>query len=330
MAQNLPLKFNMDKKTKKIKQKAISFIAISLLNSIKKIPLSLSRKIAVFFAFLSFYLYPRIKKDGLKHIEYAFGDTLTKFEKKKILWNATKNMFLVAFEFPYLPDLAENKYNNIASYKGVEYVEEYLKNKQGALFISAHLGNWEMMASLMCSHGYPVAEIVREFDEPNLNKFVDDIRTKAKIKTIPKDRSANEIVNLIKEGWFVGLLIDQSPRDNGAPVEFFSKPCWATIGPAYLYARTKAPVHPVYMIRNNDGSLLLEILPPLTMVNSGNLQEDILKNTQICQSAIENIIRKYPEQWLWFHHRWKERDKLKAYWEKRIQEKNRIRKITEE
>ncbi|MGC9054722.1 MAG: lysophospholipid acyltransferase family protein, partial [Candidatus Hydrogenedens sp.] len=283
----------MGKKTKKIKQKIISFIAISLLNLLKKIPLPLSRKIAIFFAFISYYLYPRIQKDGGKHIEYAFGDTLTKYEKRKILWDATRNMFLVAFEFPHLPDLAEKKYKNIASYKGVEYIEEYRRNKQGALFISAHLGNWEMMASLMCSHGYPVAEIVREFDEPNLNKFVDDIRTHAKIKTIPKDHSANEIIKLIKEGWFVGLLIDQSPRDNGAPVEFFGKPCWATIGPAYLYARTKAPVHPVYIIRNNDGTFFLEILPPLKMVNTGSLQEDILINTQTCQNAIEDIIRKH-------------------------------------
>lgn len=317
----------MPKKTRKIKQRITTFIAILFLNLIKKIPLPLSRKMAVFFAYLAYYLYPRIKKDGYKHIEYAFGNTLSKKEKKKILWNATQNMFLVAFEFPYLPGLAEKKYEGVALYKGVEYIDEYRKEKRGALFISAHLGNWEMMASLMCSHGYPVAEIVREFDDPELNTLVDDIRTRAKIKTIPKDNSANEIIRLIKEGWFVGILVDQSPRDNGAPVEFFGKHCWATIGPALLYARTQAPVHPVSMIRNEDGTLLLEIFPPLSLVRSGNLQEDILKNTQICQRAIEDIIRKHPDQWLWFHRRWKERKKLKDYWEKRIEKKNNNVKV---
>ncbi len=284
-------------------------------------PLSILRKVATFFAFLAFYLVPRIRKDGYKHIDYAFGDTLSKKEKKKILWNAAKNMFFVAFEFPHLPRLAEEKYEKVASYKGVEYIENYKINKQGALFISAHLGNWEMMASLMSSYGYPVAEIVREFDDPQLNNVIDSIRTAAKIKTIPKDQSANQIIKLLKEGWFVGMLIDQSPRDNGAPTLFFDKPCWSTIGPAYIYARTKVPVHPVSMTRNNDGTLVLEIFPPLELVHTGNLKEDILKNTQICQNAIENIIRQHPEQWLWFHRRWKQRDKLKAYWKNKLQKK---------
>ncbi len=306
---------------KETKRKIVADFSILTLKIFQRMSLSFSRKMAVFFAFLAFYLVPRIKRDGYKHIDYAFGDTLSKKEKKKILWNATKNMFLVAFEFPHLPRLAEEKYEKIATCRGIEFIENYKKNKQGALFVSAHLGNWEMMASLIGSHDYPVAEIVREFDDPQLNKVIDALRTGAKIKTIPKDQSANQIIKLLKEGWFVGMLIDQSPRDNGAPTLFFDKPCWSTIGPAYIYARTRIPVHPVSMTRNNDGTLLLEIFPPLELVHTGDLKEDILKNTQICQNAIENIIRQHPEQWLWFHRRWKQRDKLKAYWENKLQKK---------
>ncbi|MCA1902689.1 MAG: lysophospholipid acyltransferase family protein [Candidatus Hydrogenedens sp.] len=304
-----------EKKSKKIKRKIVSLFALGFLRLFQKIPLSSSRKIAILFAFIAFHLVPRIKKDGYKHINYAFRDSITKQEKKDILWRATKNMFLVAFELPHLPKLAENKYSNIAYYRGVENIQDYIEKKQGALFISAHLGNWEMMASLMSSHGYPVAEIVREFDDPILNNAINDIRTRAKIKTISKDRSANEIIKLLKEGWFVGILIDQSPRDNGAPVTFFDKPCWATIGPAFIYARTKVPVHPVKMIRQEDGTLFFEILPSLELVQTGNLQNDILINTQKCQDAIEKMIREHPDQWLWFHRRWKQREKLKAYWE---------------
>lgn len=307
--------------SKKIKRKIVANFSILTLKICQRIPLSISRKVAEFFAFLAFYLVPRIRKDGYRHIDYAFGDTISKKEKKRILWNATKNMFLVAFEFPHLPRLAEEKYEKIATCRGIEFIEDYKKNKQGALFVSAHLGNWEMMASLISIHGFSVAEIVREFDDPRLNNVIDGIRTAAKIKTIPKDQSANQIVKLLKEGWFVGILIDQSPRENGAPTLFFDKPCWSTIGPAYIYARTKVPVHPVSMTRNNDGTLVLEIFPPLELVNTGNLKEDILKNTQICQNTIENIIRQHPEQWLWFHRRWKQRDKLKAYWESKLQNK---------
>lgn len=320
MVRKLYWKFNSistKKFLKKVQRRILTILIISLANLVKIIPLTLCRKIASPLARIAIALIPRIKNDILNNLNLAYGDSISPQEKQKILFESTKNMILVALELPHLPKLAKTKYQNIATYKGDEYLQHYLENKQGALFISAHLGNWEMMASLMASHGYKVTEIVREFNDPWLNRYIDSLRTQASIKTLPKDNSANEIIRLLKDGEFVGMLIDQSPRDNAVPVFFFSQPCWATIGPAYIYSRTKVPVHPVSMIRNSDNTLELVIHPPLELVNTKNWLKDILTNTQICQNAIETLIKQHPEQWLWVHKRWKQRKSLEEYWEKR-------------
>lgn len=301
---------------KRIRRRIIALVSIGLLDLVALVNLEVARKMATVFAFIAYYLVPRIRKVGKYNLDIAYGDSIDDNTKYKILWEAVKNMCLVAVEFPHMPRLAKLKYNSVAEYEGVEYIEGYVKEGKGAIFIGAHLGNWEMMASLMCSRGYRVAEVVREFDDPLLDKKVDNTRREAMIKTIPKDNSSGEIIKLLKEGWFVGILVDQSPRDNAVPVKFFGRECWATMGPAFLNLRTGAPIHPVSMIRKGDGTLLLKIFPPLVLVRTGSLRKDLLANTQICQDAIESLIRETPGQWLWFHDRWKEREHLRKRWER--------------
>ncbi|MCX8064631.1 MAG: lysophospholipid acyltransferase family protein [Candidatus Hydrogenedentes bacterium] len=301
---------------KRLKRRVLALVSIALLNFVRLLGFRLARRVGVVLAFLAYYLVPRVKKIGMKNLNIAFGDSFDKQRKKEILWKAVKNMCLVAVEFPYMPYLASIRYRGVADYEGIEHIEEYIEGKKGAIFIGAHLGNWEMMASLMCSHGYRVVEVVRNFDDPIMDRKIDEIRNNSMIKTISKDSSSNEIIKLIKEGWFVGILVDQSPRDNAVPVKFFGRECWATMGPVFLHLRTGAPIHPVLMIRKEDGSFLLRILPALNLERTGNLRRDLLHNTQICQDAIESLVRDYPEQWLWFHDRWKPRDQLRLRWER--------------
>lgn len=318
MAKEYLFKFRISTKRvlKTVERRILALISVALLKFVRLLGLRLARKFGIILAYLAYYLVPRIKRIGMKNINIAFGDSYSEVEKRRILWEAVKNMCLVVVEFPYMPYLAKIKYQGIASYEGIEFVEKYVEEKKGAIFIGAHLGNWEMMASLMCSQGYQVAEVVRNFNDSYLDKKIDEIRRSSLIKTIPKDSSSNEIIKLLREGWFVGILVDQSPRDNAVPVKFFGKECWATLGPAFLHLRTGAPIYPVVMVRKDDGSLLFKILPPLTLMKSGNLRKDLIAITQFCQDAIESLIREYPEQWLWFHDRWKARENLKSRWEK--------------
>jgi KDO2-lipid IV(A) lauroyltransferase len=123
----------------------------------------------------------------------------------------------------------------------------------------------------------------------------------------------------IRGGKIVGILIDQSPRENGVPVTFFGRRCWATVAPAMVAVRAKAPIHPVSMTRDSKGRYTVEFLPSIEVRRTGDLRKDLVEAIQNCQDAIESLVRQSPGQWLWMHRRWKERPLLQEEWDARTE-----------
>lgn len=299
---------------KRVKRRISALISLAYLAVTRLSPLPVARGLTIAAARLAFHLVPRIKTVGRANLSLAYGDSLTPEEKERILRGAVDNMARVAAEFSHMPALARRRYEGYAVTRG----EEHVDFTKGVLLIGGHLGNWEMMASVMAARGYRVAEVVRPLDDPWLDHVIDATRRGACIHTIPKDDAAREVMRLLKENWLVGILIDQSPRENAAPAAFFGQPCWATIAPALLHARAKAPIHPVSMFRQPDGCYVLEFHPALDLVRTGDLRKDLVVNTQRCQDVFEQIVRQHPEQWLWLHRRWKKHPRLEKEWQERM------------
>jgi Kdo2-lipid IVA lauroyltransferase/acyltransferase len=281
------------------------------------LPLPWSRALGRTAGRLAYCLVPRIRRVGMANLDLAYGETLSRSEKRRILKKASQNVGIVAAEFSHIPHLQRGLAKNLVETHGVEHIV----SGKGYLLISAHLGNWEWIAQLMISLGHHCTGVVRPFDHPRLNAYVDSVRCSGGARTLPKSGAGNEVVRLVREGWCVGILIDQSPRESAAPVSFFGQPCWATIAPALVAARTQAPIHLVQLLRRSNGRYLLEVSPPLEMASSGDFLHDLVENTQRCQNAIEAAIRRTPEQWLWFHRRWKARPRLEEEWETRLARK---------
>ncbi len=295
-------------------QKSMAILAIVFGKLTSVLPLPVSRTIAVQLGKAAYFLIPRIRKVGLANLDLAYGDDLTLPEKEIILKGAVRNLAIVAAEFSHMPKLAERRFEGYVTVEGLENCDL----KRGLLLVGAHLGNWEWMASVLCSRGLKVAEVVRPFDEPLMNRAVDGTRQAGGITTIPKQEAGAEVVRLLKEGWIVGLLADQSPRNNGVPVTFYGESCWATVAPVMVSVRAKVPVHPIAMIRGERGHYTLHIYPEIEMKRSGHLRQDIVENTQRCQDFFEGLVRQYPEQWLWLHRRWKERTRLRREWDAKL------------
>ena len=138
------------------------------------------------------------------------------------------------------------------------------------------------------------------------------------MKIIGKKNVGAEIIKSVRDGNLVGLMVDQSTRKNGVPVTFFGQKCWATVGPIMVALRTKAPIYPITMLRNESGRYTLEFYPPLTIERTKNIHQDLINGSQLCQDLIEAIIRKNPGQWMWIHDRWKAQPRLEKEWEKRL------------
>jgi KDO2-lipid IV(A) lauroyltransferase len=219
----------------------------------------------------------------------------------------------VGAEFAHIPEQFARGFAGQCRLAGAEH----LPKDAPALFISAHAGNWEWMAQFLSSQGYRLAGVARPMNHPGMEALVLRIRGTG-LHSLPKDGSGNDLVRVMREGYFTAVLIDQSPRENGVPCTFFGAPCWGTIAPVMLAVRARVPVVPVSQAREADGTYTIRIHAPVPLVRTGDLRRDLVENTQRCQDAVEAIVREHPGQWLWFHRRWKERPRLAEEWEARV------------
>jgi KDO2-lipid IV(A) lauroyltransferase len=277
------------------------------------LPLPVARMLGRYAGRIAYFLVPRVRNVSRQNLDFAYGDTLTSAEKRRIARRAAENAGIVAAEFSRIPELNSDTVSSYVTFAGMEN----LRKDGGTFLIGAHMGNWEWMAPSVAAFGCRVVEIVRPLDDPRLNRYVDATRTAQGVRTIDKDGSGGEIMRSLKNGWMVGVLVDQSPREAAVPVTFFGQPCWATVAPAMVATRAKVPIHVMTMVRAESGRYTLTLSPPIELTRTGNLRQDLVGITQRCQDYIEAEIRKCPEQWLWLHRRWKERPRLEADWQAR-------------
>jgi KDO2-lipid IV(A) lauroyltransferase len=278
------------------------------------LPLPIARALTVSLGALAYVFVPRIRKVGLENLDRVYGDTLTRGEKKRILRASVRNVAIVAAEFSRVPLIAQSPPGRFARIEGLAH----LNPDQGFVAVGAHLGNWEWMSAVFATTGREMAAVVRPLDDPALNRYVDGTRRRGKLETVPKDDAGQALAPLLKRGAAVGILVDQCPRDNGAPATFFGHPCWATVGPPLVAMRAHVPMHPVSLTREPAGGYVLRFYPAIELAQTGNTREDLQVTAQRCQDAVEMMIRDCPEQWLWFHRRWKSRPRLQAEWEARV------------
>lgn len=300
----------MARRRNRVVQYAIRYGALVFCHGAGWMPLWMSRPAARALARLAYYVVPRFRRVGRANLDRAYGDALSPGEKRRILMESVENIAVLAVEFPYLPRMDSKFVERHVAVKGLGHLDR----SRGSIIVGSHLGNWEWMLNVVMALGLKGAAVSRPLDDPRLDAYVDAMRTSRGAHTIPKDGAWEKMLKHIEEGWLMGILIDQSPREHGVPAQFFGQPCWATVAPALAARRTGAPVHAVSMARGPGGDYTLEFFPAIPMVRSGNASKDLVENTQRCQDAIEAIVRRTPGQWLWLHRRWKARPRLEAEW----------------
>ncbi len=191
--------------------------------------------------------------------------------------------------------------------KGEENLQKAMSGNKGIILISAHLGNWEMANLFLSSYlQSPLVMVARKIQSKVLHQWVYGLRSRFGNIILDKKNAMSHMKKTLRQGRMLGLLIDQgTSRGEGVEVKFFGRTVTATPAAALLARRYDCPVLPVYCVREADGELVLIIEPPLALKKTKNLRDDLQENTQIMNHDIEKAIRAYPEQWFWFHKRWK-------------------------
>ena len=269
------------------------------------IPLSVRRRLACGLAGLGYCL-------SLKHRLIAIHNLMRAFPEKpleeiiSIARESYKSFSLIFAEFSDLLYLNKNNLDRWTSISGLEHYEAALRKGKGVLLISAHYGNWEYGNATLAILSRPPIFMARMSDSPFLEEATTYARKTLGISVIHKENAMRPMLRLLKNGEAVNLLIDQNVAVyDGIFINFFGRPACTTNGVALMALHTGAAVLPVFTTRMPDGRYRVEIGEEIASVNTGNRDRDVLVNTQNYAGVIENQIRKYPEQWLWFHQRWK-------------------------
>ena len=183
---------------------------------------------------------------------------------------------------------------------------KHLLSERGMIIISGHLGNWEMAFLFAASHlGDRVFAIARKIDFAPLDRWVYRYRTRFGGEVVNKKGALRNMTRAVRSGRVLATLIDQGTMPHeGIDATFFNRRVLATPGIAMLAMRARVPVMPAFCVRVKSGyKLILE--EPIEMRRSKDLRADIQTNTQLVMDAIEAAVREYPEQYFWFHKRWK-------------------------
>ena len=191
--------------------------------------------------------------------------------------------------------------------EGLEHIEKTVTEGNGTLFLSGHIGNWELMA-FICSHLPAQAHIVvKDLKPPELNDLIVSTREKIGVRVISRLNSLRNCLKVLRNNEILAFMMDQNViRREGHFVNFFGKSACTTPGVAQLSAKTQSPIVPVIMWRESDTDHRIRIFPPLAPTESSD-EEAIVAKMAECNAFLERIIREDPSQWTWVHRRWRTR-----------------------
>lgn len=272
------------------------------------LPRSLARAFCQGIGLFMYTVHRRLRKVGLRNLDLAFPEK-TRKEKLHILRTLFKGLGRQLAEFALFPRYRKESASEVAVYDGFQNFAEARARGKGVLFLTAHFGGWEIGSFVHSINGNPMNIVVRPLDNPYVDAFVDRYRTLHGNKTFGKRDFARGLLTSMKRGEVVGILMDTNMTPpQGAFVDFFGTPACTATGVARVALHTDAAVLPAFTIWDkNLGKYKIRFDPALRLTRTGDDEADSIANTALFTKAIESYARRYPEQWLWVHRRWKTR-----------------------
>jgi len=283
-------------------------LALFLIKIFAVLPRPAAHRAARILAWCGFHLAGRQRRAGLHNLRMVFPQ-LTETERVRILRGSFQNLGRLLVEFTHFPQLNKSNIADHVVHDGLENYLEGLRRGRGVIFMTAHFGAWELSSFAHALYGYPLKFIVRPIDNPRVEELISNHRTLSGNVPIQRRRAARDILKTLRQNEAVGILFDQNTtRSEGVFAEFFGIPAATTPAIALFAQRAGAAVIPGFLIWDEKlGKHRLRLDPPVELISTGDLDHDVLENTKRFNRILEGYVRKYPEQWLWIHRRWKTR-----------------------
>lgn len=251
-----------------------------------------------------YYLMPNRRNIATTNLEICLGTEKSADERKRIAKESFKNSIAIGFDFLKILQMPPDKQSKLVEISGEKNMMDALKMEKGVFAVSAHMGNFPLMLAFMSSRGLRVNVVTRQIKAKWADRLYTGMLNRFGTGTITKERVALGIIRALKNKEIVGYVLDQNMQmDTGIFVDFFGRKASTIRGLATFTNKYGSPILPAYVVSTPKGHKIF-IDKPYIYDSS---QENELQLTQRFTSMIEAWIRKYPEQWLWYHRRFKTR-----------------------
>ncbi|MFY9751142.1 MAG: lysophospholipid acyltransferase family protein [Candidatus Acidiferrales bacterium] len=278
------------------------------IKSLGVLPRPAARFAGASFAWLAFALRPPLRRAADVNLQIAFPDW-DKARRRKVIRGMIRQIGWMAGEFSQFPRYTRERIERIVVLDGFENFDAARRRGKGVLFLTGHMSAWELAPFAHALYGHPLHFLVRPVANERVDALVNSYRCLSGNRPIEKNRSARAILKVLGEGGTVGILSDHNTSlEEGVFVDFFGVPASTTSGLARIALRTDAAVVPGFLSWDAQRrKYRLRFEPAVELHRIGDEETDVRESTARFTRVIEEYVRKYPDQWLWVHKRWKTR-----------------------
>ncbi len=279
-----------------------------ILKSVGLLPRNLALLTGQAVGRLAHLVLPHLRKHAEINLRLALPE-IDERERVRIKRGVFLNLGRLLGEISQFPRLNRENISSVVTYQGLNNYLNAIRQGRGVILLTGHIGAWELSVFAHSIYGYPMSFLKRNVDNPLVERLAESYRSRYGNRSIEKKGSVREVLKTLKAGGVVGILADlNASRDEGVFVDFFGIPACTTAGVATLAVRTGAVVLPGYLTWDGAERIhRLHFEPHVETIDTGNQKEDVAANTAAYTKVIEDVIRRYPDQWLWIHRRWRTR-----------------------
>ncbi|HYK36379.1 lysophospholipid acyltransferase family protein [Alloacidobacterium sp.] len=270
------------------------------------LPRSIARPVGAAIGWLAFRIVPRLRSVGLRNLTLAFPEWPDR-QRRETLRLLYRNLGWLMAEFCQMPKYTRENSRAFLRYEGLEHYLDARAKGKGVLIVTGHLGAWELSSFYHSLMGYPMSMVIRRLDNARVDNLVNHIRCLHGNRVLHKDDFARGLLGAMRAGETVGILMDTNMTPpQGVFVPYFGKVACTASGLARVALKTGATVLPGFMLwEKAEQKYVLHFGEEIVLDRTGNNEADAVTNTAKCTAAIEAYVRRYPDQWLWVHRRWK-------------------------
>ncbi len=282
-----------------------AYIAVRALNIILSVvPVSVSLWLGRRLGDLVFLVNKDRRLVAYANLKSAFGREKTPAELRRITKSVYRNMVQTFVEVLNLTKINRRYVDRYVEVVNMERIRNAAKSGRGTILLTAHFGDWELSSLVSSVEGFPILVLVREQKMKRLNELLNRLRESNGCRVIRKGMDVKNILKSLRGKNIVGILSDQDAGRNGIFVDFFGRPTSYHSGPFEIARHTDSLILPNFIVRTGGPYHKLYLGEYIDFrENSG--PDAVKENMQKFAKLLEAYIRKYPDQWLWLHKRWK-------------------------